>query len=185
MTLPGREHTSSLKSSNSSLPKTTISVASQIPHNAASSQGLGLFTITSLTSPKSWSEDQNPDIIQFDVFETILDIKMRNKILREDENLLEIVNRLVNLFHPEKIFLFGSKARGEDGEHSDYDLMVIIKKREKPRYKLAQEAEVALWGIWEATDIIVLGKEEFERKKMVYGTLPNIVLEEGVELYAA
>src|SRR2546422_6574109 len=43
-----------------------------------------------------------------------------------DLALAEIVRRLVAAFQPERIYLFGSKARGEAGPDSDYDLLVFV-----------------------------------------------------------
>lgn len=42
----------------------------------------------------------------------------------DDRVLGEILRRLVDAFQPERIYLFGSKARDEAGSDSDYDLMV-------------------------------------------------------------
>jgi predicted nucleotidyltransferase len=38
----------------------------------------------------------------------------------EDAILQEIVRRLVDLYHPDRIYLFGSSARGDAGPDSDY-----------------------------------------------------------------
>jgi len=38
----------------------------------------------------------------------------------------EIVRRLVELYRPERIYLFGSSARGTAGPDSDYDFMVVV-----------------------------------------------------------
>ena len=45
---------------------------------------------------------------------------------RTDPILDEIVERLVAAYQPQRIYLFGSKARGDAGPDSDYDLMVIV-----------------------------------------------------------
>ena len=45
-------------------------------------------------------------------------------ILKTDEALERLV-RLIMRYDPERIILFGSRARGEADEHSDYDLIVI------------------------------------------------------------
>ena len=37
-----------------------------------------------------------------------------------------MVNEIVTLFHPEKIILFGSQARGEETPDSDVDLLVVM-----------------------------------------------------------
>ena len=51
---------------------------------------------------------------------------MESKILKESTILEEIIRRLVTAYQPEKIYLFGSVARGEHGMDSDYDLLVIF-----------------------------------------------------------
>ncbi len=44
----------------------------------------------------------------------------------EDPVLNKIVTRLVDTYHPERIYLFGSHGRGDSGPDSDYDLMVVV-----------------------------------------------------------
>ncbi len=53
-------------------------------------------------------------------------------ISADDPMLVEIVRRLVAAYHPERICLFGSKARGEAGPDSDYDLMVVVPDSASP-----------------------------------------------------
>ncbi len=40
--------------------------------------------------------------------------------------LAEAVRRLVKAYRPERIYLFGSVARGDPGPDSDYDLLVVV-----------------------------------------------------------
>jgi len=42
-----------------------------------------------------------------------------------DEVIAEMVERIVQEVHPEQIYLFGSRARGEAREDSDVDLLVV------------------------------------------------------------
>jgi len=42
------------------------------------------------------------------------------------ERIDEMVRRIVSQFHPDKIILFGSHARGEAGPDSDVDLLVVM-----------------------------------------------------------
>ncbi|MEO6164867.1 MAG: nucleotidyltransferase domain-containing protein [Candidatus Binatia bacterium] len=44
----------------------------------------------------------------------------------DDPKLAEIVRRLVEAYQPERIYLFGSKARDQANPDSDYDIMVVI-----------------------------------------------------------
>lgn len=102
-----------------------------------------------------------------------------------DAILKQMLERLVATFHPEMIYLFGSKARGDAGRDSDYDFLVIVSDSTEPGYRRAQRAHRALVDVPYAADIIVLTRKEFERKKSVIGSLPETVLYEGKPLYAA
>jgi len=105
---------------------------------------------------------------------------------RTDDTVLdEIVNRLVAEFFPERIYLFGSRARGDDGPNSDFDLIVVVSRSDEPGYRRAQRAHEALWGVWTAADIFVLTRDEFDRDTTVRCSLPAIALAEGTTLYAA
>ena len=42
------------------------------------------------------------------------------------ETIQAITELIVERFHPEQVILFGSVARGEENEHSDLDLMVVL-----------------------------------------------------------
>ncbi len=48
------------------------------------------------------------------------------------ETIQTITQLIVDRFHPEQVILFGSVARGEEDEHSDLDLMVVLRPGEKP-----------------------------------------------------
>lgn len=48
------------------------------------------------------------------------------KLTESDRILEEMVRRLVAAFAPDHIYLYGSRARGEAGPDSDYDLMLVV-----------------------------------------------------------
>src|ERR1035441_8121105 len=50
-----------------------------------------------------------------------------------DPILNEVVRRLVEAYSPERIYLFGSVARGEAGPASDYEIMFIVTDEAPPR----------------------------------------------------
>ena len=97
----------------------------------------------------------------------------------------EMVRRLVAALSPERIYLFGSQARGEAGPDSDYDLLVVVRTSTLPRYRRDQAAFEALLGVGAAKDVLVLTHDEFERQRQVVCSLPATVEREGVLLYAA
>ena len=63
---------------------------------------------------------------------------------RADPVLAEIVRRLLEAYQPERIYLFGSKARGDEGPESDYDLVVVVSASDDPPYRRAQRAQELL-----------------------------------------
>jgi len=110
---------------------------------------------------------------------------MTAEIVKNDPILAEMVKRLVEALKPERIFLFGSRARGDAGPDSDYDLLVVVSDSDLPGYKRAMNAFKTLYGMGVAKDVIVLTKEEFESRLEVVCSLPATVQREGLSLYAA
>jgi len=102
-----------------------------------------------------------------------------------DPLLDEAVRRLADAFQPEAIYLFGSRARGDNRPDSDYDLMVIVSQSDLPPHRRAQAAHRALHGIRVAADMLVWTHEEFEHFLPVPGSLAATVLREGRRLYDA
>jgi len=98
------------------------------------------------------------------------------------EILSEITKRLVNGFHPDKIILFGSQARGTADERSDVDILVICPVSGSRRSLILGMYD-ALDGMRLASDIIILTPEEFELDKNIPGTIARYVSLEGKILY--
>jgi predicted nucleotidyltransferase len=105
-------------------------------------------------------------------------------LLDQDPVLREIVERLVAVLQPARIYLFGSRARGDAGPDSDYDLLVLIREAEEPLYKLSQQAHSLLWDLGVAADIVVWTTDRFNRRTHLRASLPGTVLREGKLLYA-
>jgi len=102
-----------------------------------------------------------------------------------DGVLEEMVRRLVREFAPRRIYLFGSKARGDDNPDSDYDLLVVVEHSNLAGYKRDQRAFLALRGVGASKDVIVLTREEFERRLPALASLPATVVREGNLVYEA
>jgi predicted nucleotidyltransferase len=95
----------------------------------------------------------------------------------------EMVRRIVAQFHPEKIVLFGSHARGMGGPDSDVDLLVVMRvKGSKRQARLAIRR--SLHDIRVPKDIIVTAPGEFEWRKEIVGTIERPAAQEGQILYA-
>ncbi len=98
-----------------------------------------------------------------------------------------VILRLVRALSPERIYLFGSQARGDATYDRDYDLLVVVPTSEHPRYVREQAAYRALAGHPSGVpvEVVVLTREEFERELPVIASLPATVAREWRLLYAA
>lgn len=102
----------------------------------------------------------------------------------EEEALREIVDRLVRAFSPERIILFGSRARGEGRPESDFDLLIIWPDEKPPHFRAAIVRK-ALTGLALSLDIAVVTPTEFERLRSRPAHVVGIAAREGRTLYAA
>lgn len=96
-----------------------------------------------------------------------------------------IVERLVDELRPDRIYLFGSRARGEEGGDSDYDIMVVVPTTGEPGYRLAQRAHGLLWDLGTAVDVLVWNREAFDSRLRLKASLPATITREGRLLYAS
>ena len=102
--------------------------------------------------------------------------------LPSEETLREIIRRIVDVAHPEKIIMFGSAARGEMGPNSDVDLLVI-KNGEYDQSLLAGDIYMNLHGIKQAVDVILVTPEQVERYRNTHCLIIAPALKEGMEIY--
>ncbi|HXF71569.1 MAG TPA: nucleotidyltransferase domain-containing protein [Actinomycetota bacterium] len=106
-------------------------------------------------------------------------------LLERDDRLAEVVRRLVPAYRPERIYLFGSAARGEAGPESDHDLLVVVPDDAAPERRQSGLAYQVFWGTGAAVDVVVWRRSAFERRARVACSLPATVLREGELVYAA
>ena len=99
----------------------------------------------------------------------------------------EIIRRVVEVAHPDKIILFGSAARGEMGPNSDIDLLVI-KSGDYHRGRLAGDIYMDFLNLPAArpgVDIVVVKPEDVERYRKSCALVIRPALEEGKVVYSA
>ncbi len=99
--------------------------------------------------------------------------------------LAEAVRRLVEAYEPERIYVFGSWARGDAGPDSDYDLLVVVSDTAGPERRRSRLAYEVLWGTGIAADVLVWTRERFDSRIDLKASLPATVLREGQLLYAS
>ena len=101
----------------------------------------------------------------------------------EIDNMLdEMVRKIIEQFHPDKIILFGSYARNEYTEDSDFDILVVMPAENSQRQK-ANEIDLALADRTVPMDLIVVTPEQFDRQKVLIGTIVYHAAREGRVIY--
>jgi predicted nucleotidyltransferase len=96
----------------------------------------------------------------------------------DDAVIREAGRRILKAAPPgSRVILFGSHARGEAGEHSDLDFLVI-----EPEVAHCGEESVRLHralqrGVY--ADVIVVSEDEAQAWREVYGTVIHAALSEG------
>lgn len=99
--------------------------------------------------------------------------------LARDPKLTEIV-RVLRGYDPERIILFGSRARGAADEYSDYDV-VVVKRTDRPFLERMQDMVPYLVQIGGPVQILVYTPEELDQMRET--GLGWVLAHEGLTLY--
>jgi len=100
-----------------------------------------------------------------------------------DPVLTEVVRRLVESYHPLRIYLFGSAARGDAGADSDYDFMVVVPDEAPAELQDCDLAYRALRGLGIAKDVLVWTRSNFDKQLHLRASFPSTIVREGKLLY--
>ena len=102
----------------------------------------------------------------------------------DDVLIRDVVRKIVERFHPRRILLFGSHARGTADAESDIDLFIEMRTDRRPPER--REEILALFGLrpW-SLDVVVYTPEEVERLHGQAGTLLSVIESEGRVLHAS
>jgi predicted nucleotidyltransferase len=94
---------------------------------------------------------------------------------------VELIERIVEVLHPEEIRLFGSRARGEARSDSDWDFMAILPDD-------APEQDLDIGAVWrrlrdlrlQRVEVFTMTRGDFEEWRHSLGTLAQIVASTGI-----
>ena len=99
-----------------------------------------------------------------------------------DPLLAEVVARIRDAVQPERVILFGSRARDEAHVESDYDFL-IIKESDQPRYRRSGPLYTALADLPVEVGLVVYTPEEVQEWSAVPEAFVTTALREGLVLY--
>lgn len=101
----------------------------------------------------------------------------------EKKRISLIINRLVDVYHPRSVCLFGSYAWGKPTDQSDLDFLVVVDASDEPSYRRAVKGYHALFGLNVDTEILVKTREEFESTMSDVTTLAYKIKNDGQLVY--
>jgi uncharacterized protein len=102
--------------------------------------------------------------------------------MTREETVREVVRRLVEHYRPDRVYLFGSTARGNAGEDSDLDFLVVLPDDASQEMLFDGGIYQRLWDIPLAVDVVPFRRSTFESRKGWLMSLPAIALREGLDL---
>ena len=97
----------------------------------------------------------------------------------QDACVQEIVRRIVAGFNPKRVFLFGSRARGDHHADSDVDLLMEVEGRPDP-FKLGVDMRRAVFQSPLGKDIVVVLKEDWEARAKSTFDIVRYAMDDGV-----
>ena len=100
------------------------------------------------------------------------------------EIIEEVKKRLIEVYNPIAIYVFGSYAWGTPTKESDLDLLIVIDESDEKSYKRPVAGHYALRELDVPKDLIVKTKEEFENSSSNSATLIYKIKKDGKLVYA-
>lgn len=97
----------------------------------------------------------------------------------------EVVQKIAAKLEPERIVLFGSRARGDFSVDSDFDVLVIMPNSSNPidHFELAAEALYAARGKGFSMDVVVLTESEVQQSLEDQADFVFYAMQDGKVMY--
>jgi predicted nucleotidyltransferase len=94
----------------------------------------------------------------------------------------EMIRRIVERFHPDRIILFVSFVSSQPTGDSYLDILVVMPVEGSRREK-ANEIDLTLADRLVPLDLIVVTPEQFDRQQHILGTIVSEAVREGKVVY--
>ena len=103
--------------------------------------------------------------------------------MEDRKEIINIFKKTAKTFFPDcRVLLFGSQARQDANEGSDYDFLIITKKRTPDSKKMYYKAQIrkAMAKNKIAVDVFLHSEDEVEAKRELPGHIIREIVREGV-----
>lgn len=95
----------------------------------------------------------------------------------------QLLKSVVDVYAPKRVVLFGSRARGDAGAESDFDLLVVLDDDAPPEALSWRLRHAARKGFSGAVDIIPCREKVLEARGRAVGSFADTILHEGIVVY--
>ena len=109
---------------------------------------------------------------------------MNVSTLSQSAVLQSIARVLAESVRPELVLLFGSRARGDAREDSDYDLMLVMRNDADLR-DVRSQAYVVLRALGISVDVLAHTVDAYQRHQLDPGFIDWLIAREGVPVYSS
>src|SRR5437764_2410140 len=95
-----------------------------------------------------------------------------------------LLEAVVRRYDPVQVILFGSRARGDAGPDSDWDLLIVVVDDTPPEALRLRTAYEAITGTRIAADVVPVRATRFRERAGIVWTLSHAAAAEDVVIYA-
>ncbi len=100
-----------------------------------------------------------------------------------EDTLRRLTLRLVDALHPERIYLFGSRAEGRNGPDSDLDLLIVVPEGGQANVRTEACARGIIGDVGCGVDVLVYTADRFDRRSGWRANFEHTVRNKGRLLY--
>jgi predicted nucleotidyltransferase len=107
-------------------------------------------------------------------------------MMKIDSKILNfILEKILSVYNPRRVYLYGSQAWGDPTNTSDIDLFVILDSSDLDMDERIRIGARALSGSGLDVDLMVMTEKELNERKDHPSTLVHKVITKGIKLYEA
>ena len=102
-----------------------------------------------------------------------------------NNQIIDLIKLIAHQYLPDaQVLLFGSRARNESRDDSDYDILLIINETLSPKEKIPIITKIrkSLLQSEIRSDILIQSKQEIEKNKNLPGHIVRSILKEAILL---
>lgn len=103
---------------------------------------------------------------------------------KKDKNIEIIIKKAREILNGCDVYLFGSRARGDNQIDSDYDILLVIKNNMPVKEKIRNRSQIRSLLAKEKiyADIIIQSEADLKNKKKIPGNIIYYVMPEAILL---